>query len=60
MATNEQYQDINARVIGSWIDEGWEWGTPIDHETYLRARQGDWQLLLTPTIPVPASWWPPL
>ena len=60
MATNEQYQDINARVIGSWIDEGWEWGTPIDHETYLRARQGDWQRLLTPTIPVPASWWPPL
>jgi len=58
--TTERYQDINARVIGSWIDEGWEWGKPIDHETFLRARQGDWQLLLTPTIPVPNSWWPPL
>lgn len=56
----EAYQDINARVIGSWVAEGWEWGSPIDHETFLRARQGDWQVLLTPTIPAPASWWPPL
>ena len=28
------YQDINARTIDRWVDEGWEWGIPIDHETY--------------------------
>ena len=28
------YTDINAETIGRWVDEGWEWGTPIDHETY--------------------------
>ena len=55
-----RYQDINARTIDGWVAEGWEWGMPIDHETYERARRGDWQILLTPTIPVPRSWWPEL
>ena len=56
----ERYQDINARVIGNWVSEGWEWGRPIDHSTYLRATRGDWQIVLTPTVPVPRSWWPEL
>ncbi|MDO5107447.1 MAG: class I SAM-dependent methyltransferase [Coriobacteriaceae bacterium] len=50
------YTDANAAAIGRWIDEGWEWGTPIDHETYRRAVDGDWQVLLTPTRPVPRAW----
>ena len=50
------YTDINAETIGRWVDEGWEWGTPIDHETYRRASAGDWQVLLTPTRPVPRTW----
>lgn len=56
----ESYCDINARVIGSWVEDGWEWGKPIDHEEFVRAKQGDWQIRLTPTKPVPQSWWPPL
>lgn len=31
-AGTETYTDLNARVIDSWIAEGWEWGTPISHE----------------------------
>ena len=27
------YQDINAQTIDRWVEEGWEWGIPIDHET---------------------------
>ena len=50
------YQDINAATIDRWIDEGWEWGRPIDHETYLRAAQDDWSVRLTPTKPVPKAW----
>ena len=50
------YTDVNAETIGRWVDEGWEWGTPIDHETYRRASAGDWQVLLTPTRPVPRTW----
>ena len=54
----ENYQDINARVIASWIKDGWKWGQPIDHGTYLNAEKGCWDVLLTPTKPVPHSWFP--
>lgn len=50
------YQDINAETIDRWIEEGWEWGQPISHETYLRALSGDWDMVLTPTKPVPHEW----
>ena len=50
------YQDINAQVIDRWVEEGWEWGTPIDHETYVNAQNGQWDVVLTPTKPVPHSW----
>ena len=50
------YQDINAGTIDRWIDEGWEWGRPIDHETFINARRGVWDVLLTPTKPVPHEW----
>ena len=49
-------QDINAKTIDRWVREGWEWGRPIDHETYLAARAGRWDVLLTPTKPVPHAW----
>ncbi len=55
-----RYQDINAQTIDGWVAEGWEWGRPIDHATYKRACAGDWHILLTPTIPVPPTWWPAL
>jgi len=50
------YQDINANVIDRWVEEGWEWGIPIDHDTYLAARKGRWDVLLTPTKYVPHNW----
>ncbi len=50
------YQNINSETIDRWIDEGWEWGIPISHETYLKALGGDWDVLLTPTKPVPHGW----
>ena len=50
------YQDINAQTIDRWIEEGWEWGIPIDHETYLNAVNGKWDVLLTPTKFVPHAW----
>jgi len=50
------YADINAKTIDSWVKEGWEWGTPIDHETYENALRGEWDVLLTPTKYVPHAW----
>lgn len=54
------YTDINAETIDRWIEEGWEWGKPISHETYLAALRGEWAVLLTPTKPVPKEWFPDL
>ena len=50
------YQDINAQVIDRWVEEGWEWGIPISHEEYVAAQQGHWDVVLTPTKPVPHHW----
>ena len=50
------YQDINARTIDRWIEEGWDWGLPISHETYVKATEGEWDMLLTPTKFVPHEW----
>ncbi len=36
--------------------EGDVWSLPVDRETIARARRGDWQVLLTPTKPVPRDW----
>lgn len=50
------YQDINAQTIDKWIKDGWEWGKPIDHETFVKAQQGIWDVKLTPTRSVPHEW----
>ena len=50
------YQDINAKTIDRWVEKGWEWGIPVDHDTFLRAKNGDWDVLLTPVKPVPHAW----
>ena len=52
----ENYQAVNSAVIDRWVAEGWEWGKPIDHETYLRAKAGEWGVFLTPTKTVPHEW----
>ncbi len=51
-----KYQDINARTIDRWIEEGWEWGRPISHQEYLRAKRGEWDVKLTPVKTVPHAW----
>jgi ubiquinone/menaquinone biosynthesis C-methylase UbiE len=53
---NGKYTEFNAKVIDKWVEEGWEWGKPISHEEFIRATKNDWQVLLTPTKPVPKNW----
>lgn len=52
----KNYRDYNAETIDRWIEEGWAWGRPIDHEVYANAQRGEWDVLLTPTKPVPHGW----
>lgn len=52
----ESYQDINARTVDKWVEEGWTWGQAISHEEYLAVGAGVWQLVLTPNKAVPRDW----
>lgn len=52
----KKYTEINSKTIDQWCEDGWEWGKPISHETYLKALDGEWNVLLTPTRFVPHEW----
>ncbi len=56
----KKYQDINAATIDGWIDEGWIWGKPVTSELFQKALNGEWDVVLTPTKPVPKRWFPEL
>jgi SAM-dependent methyltransferase len=42
------------------VKRGNKWTIPVSAETIAEARQGDWQIALTPTIAVPMDWFPQL
>lgn len=50
------YQDLNAKAVDEWVKAGWEWGKPISHEAFEKAKRGEWNVLLTPTKPVLHEW----
>ena len=53
---DNNYTKLNSEFIDKWANEGWEWGQPIDHETFKKAKNNDWSVVLTPTKPVPKEW----
>jgi len=53
------YTDINAAAFDKWVKNGWCWGIPITHEVYQSVLDGDWDVLLTPSKPVPHEWFVP-
>lgn len=52
----KSYQDINKETIDRWVEEGWEWGKSISHEDYIKAKNREWKVFLTPTVAVPIDW----
>lgn len=47
----------------SWdheVEKGNPWTQPVGPEVIAAARRGDWRIVLTPNIPVPTHWFPPL
>ena len=52
--------DLN-QPAWDWLVESRNcWAVPVGSEAIAKARDGDWQLVLTPSLPVPASWFPSL
>ncbi|GAB2547743.1 class I SAM-dependent methyltransferase [Gracilibacillus alcaliphilus] len=50
------YTKINEQLWDRWSQEGDQWTRPISSEEFQQAQQGNWHVLLTPTIPVPKEW----
>ncbi len=50
------YQERNAAVFDRLAEDGWIYARPISHETYEAAKRGEWDVILTPTRPVPHAW----
>jgi SAM-dependent methyltransferase len=55
--------DVRAYNRGAWdrqVEGGNRWTVPVSAEEIAAARQGEWQIVLTPLKPVPGAWFPPL
>lgn len=52
----KSYQNINKETIDRWVEAGWEWGTSISHRQFEDAKNGKWEVVLTPTVNVPHDW----
>jgi len=55
--------DIRAYNRLAWdreVERGNEWTVPVSEEAIAAARQGQWEIILTPTKPVPKEWFPDL
>ncbi len=50
----------NSRAWDLEVSKGNPWTLPVTPEVIAKAREGVWQLLLTPTRPVPETWFPPM
>jgi SAM-dependent methyltransferase len=55
--------DVYAYNRHAWdrqVEMGNRWTVPVGPDAIAAARRGDWQVLLTPTRPVPRDWFPEL
>jgi len=53
---DKKYTEVNSEIFDKWVEEGWEWGQPISHEIFEKAKNDEWFVLLTPKRPVPKEW----
>jgi SAM-dependent methyltransferase len=50
--------DYNQRAWNEAVKRKSEWTVPVGPEVITAARRGEWQIVLTPTKPVPRTWFP--
>ncbi len=53
-------REYNRFAWDNEVKKGNEWTLPVSTETIEKAREGNWHIKLTPTIPVPREWFPDL
>lgn len=55
--------DVRAYNRQAWdklVEDQNRWTVPVTSDDIQRARQGDWQIVLTPTKAIPRTWFPDL
>lgn len=53
-------RDYNQRAWDRQVAKGNRWTLPVSSELIVRARKGDWSVVVTPETPVPRGWFPPI
>ena len=53
-------REYNRMAWNKEVERGNQWTVPVSREAIAAARQGQWQIILTPTKPVPREWFPDL
>lgn len=52
------YIEKNAEIWNKHVEEGYIWSVAVSHEVVENARNGLWEVVLTPRKPVPKTWFP--
>ena len=52
--------EFNQRAWDQLVASGNRWTVPVSREGIAKAREGDWRLVLTPSLSVPHAWFPVL
>lgn len=50
------YTEMNADAWDKRAENNDPWSIPVSHKEYLLAKEGKWQIFLTPCVPVPKEW----
>jgi len=53
-------RDLNRKAWDTQVVKRNRWTVPVSPEEIAAARRGEWQIVLTPTRPVPRTWFPEL
>lgn len=54
----ENVRSFNRTAWDRAVERKSRWTVPVSEETIAAARRGEWEILLTPTKPVPLAWFP--
>jgi SAM-dependent methyltransferase len=60
MSEPQEILRYNRRAWDRQVERGNPWTVPVGQEEIALARNGEWQIVLTPTKPVPREWFPRL
>lgn len=55
-----ELRKYNSEAWDAQVEQKNRWTVPVGSEVIALARRGEWEVLLTPTIPVPRDWFPDL